>query len=113
MFLFGISVLPFTTRLLGETNDNPLPVALFSANLLFITLVLGWLGYGAAHAGTGPPGDSRKATLTRARTVTTAVVVVLPGALAWVIDRGTAQLLFLLMFGADLPGRLLQRRGGR
>ena len=111
LFLFGISVLPFTTRLLGETNDNPLPVALFSANLLFITLVLSWLGRGAAHVGAGPPvTDPRQARLTQVRTMTTAVVVVLPGALAWVIDPGTAQLLFLLLFGAELPGRLLLRR---
>lgn len=37
-FLFGISVLPFTTRLLGETKDNPLPVTMFSANLLLVSL---------------------------------------------------------------------------
>ena len=33
-FLFGISVLPFTTILLGRTTENPLAVTLFSASLL-------------------------------------------------------------------------------
>ena len=42
-FLFGISVLPFTTILLGRTTENPLAVTLFSANLLLISLTLAWL----------------------------------------------------------------------
>lgn len=118
-FLFGISVLPFTTRLLGETNDNPLPVALFSANLLFVSVALTWLSLGAAQAGAAEPlsgagqEDERQAVMTRARTVTSAVLFVLPGAVVWVIPAGTAELLFLLLFGADLPGRLLLRRRGR
>jgi uncharacterized membrane protein len=113
-FLFGISVLPFTTRLLGETNNNPLPVTLFSANLLLVSLALAWLSIGARRAGVAASmTDGREAVMARARTVTAPALLILPGALAWVIAPGTAQLLFLLMFGADLPGWLLLRRGQR
>lgn len=109
-FLFGISVLPFTTRLLGETKDNPLPVTMFSANLLLVSLALTWLTWGADRTGASEPQtDERQLLMTRARTVTTATLFVLPGALAWVIAPGTAELLYLLLFLADVPGQLALR----
>ncbi|MGI8752952.1 MAG: TMEM175 family protein [Acidimicrobiales bacterium] len=110
-FLFGISILPFTTRLLGQTSENPLPVALFSANLLLISLALTWLSSGAERAGAAPSmTGEREAVMGRARSITAPALFVLPGALAWVIRPGTAELLFLLLYGADLPGWLLLRR---
>ncbi len=113
-FLFGISVLPFSTKLLGETHDNPLPVTLFSANLLLISGALSWLASSAERAGASIlVTDKRELTMNSARRVTTAILFVLPGALAWVIRPGTAELLFLLLFLADVPGLLLARRRER
>ncbi len=109
-FLFGISVLPFSTKLLGETHGNPLPVTLFSANLLLISGALSWLASSAERAGASIlVTDKRELTMTSARRVTTAILFVLPGALAWLIRPGTAELLFL----ADVPGLLLARRRER
>lgn len=113
-FLFGISVLPFTTKLLGETKDNPLPVTLFSANLLLISLSLMWVSSGAEKLGAaGPPTDERQRLMTRARLVTTATLFVLPGILAWVIRPNSAELLFLLLYLADAPGQFAARRRDR
>lgn len=110
-FLFGISVLPFTTRLLGHTNDNPLPVALFSANLALVSLTLSWLTWSAERAGAAEPlTDQDQLLMMRARSVTTVTLIALPGVLAWVIQPGTAELLYLLLFLADVPGKLAVHR---
>jgi uncharacterized membrane protein len=110
-FLFGISILPFSARLLGQTNDNPLPVALFSANLLLLSLSLSWLSRAAIRSGAVEPLMSRRQLLmNRTRTVATTIMLVLPGALAWVIRPGTAELLFLLLVLPDLPARLVTWR---
>jgi uncharacterized membrane protein len=108
-FLFGISLLPFSARLLGQTSsNNPLPVTLFSANLLLVTLALTWTSHGAG--GQQRPEGERQLLLRRARTVTAATLFVLPGVLAWVIPPGTAELLFALQFLADVPGHLIVLR---
>jgi len=113
-FLFGISLLPFTTILLGRTSENPLAVTLFSANLLLISLTLAWLARTAEQAGVAEPvSDKRQLLMTRARRITTATLIVAIAGLAWVIPPGRAELLFLLLYLADVPGRLLVRRRER
>jgi hypothetical protein len=107
-------LLPFTTILLGRTSDNPLAVTLFSANLLLISLTLAWLARTAEHAGVAEPvSDGRQLLMTRARRITTATLIVAIAGLAWVIPPGRAELLFLLLYLADVPGRLLVRRRER
>ena len=112
-FLFGISLLPFTTVLLGRTTDNPLAVTMFSANLLLISLTLAWLMWTAEQAGIAEPVSEERRLLTRARRITTATLFVAIGGLTWVIPPDTAELLFLLMYLADVPGQLLVRRRKR
>ena len=113
-FLFGISLLPFTTILLGRTTENPLAVTLFSANLLLVSLTLAWLARTAERAGAAEPvSDERQLLMIRARRITTATLIVAIAGLAWVIPPGRAELLFLLMYVADVPGRLLVRRRER
>jgi uncharacterized membrane protein len=110
-FLFGISLLPFTTALLGESKDNPLPVTLFSANLLLISVSLTWLSVRAQRVGVAmPQTGEREIMLARARSVTTATLFVLPGVLAWIIRPNSVEWLFLLLLFADVPGRLLAER---
>lgn len=110
-FLFGISLLPFTTGLLGESDVNPLPVTLFSGNLLLISVSMSWLASSAERLGAAePPLDERQIVMVRARRIATATLLALPGALAWVIRPGIAELLFLLLLLADVPGRLLAAR---
>ena len=113
-FLFGISLVPFSTGLLGRTTGNPLAVTIFSANLMLISLALAWLMQTAEQAGVAAPvTDERELLMTRARGITTATLFVAIGGLAWVIPPGTAELLFLLVYLADLPGQLLVRRRER
>ena len=112
-FLFGISLLPFTTVLLGRTTDNPLAVTMFSGNLLLISLTLAWLMWTAEHAGLAEPVSEERQLLIRARRITTAALFVAIGALAWVIPPDTAELLFLLMYLSEVPGQLLVRRRKR
>ncbi len=116
VFLFGISLLPFTTKLLGQvSDDNPLPVSLFSANLLLISVALGSLSkWIERHDAVRAVGRAdRERLVARARRGTLAALTVLPGAVAWLIQPGTAELLFLLLFFADVPGQLLARARDR
>jgi uncharacterized membrane protein len=106
-FLFAISVVPFTTALLGETKNNPLPVTLFSINLLAINVSLRWVAAAAERLGAAESvSNAREKFLIHARAVTTAVLIAIPAVLAWLIRPNTAVLLFLLMLLSDVPGRL-------
>lgn len=114
VFLFGISLLPFTTKLLGQVEGNSLAVTLFSLNLFLISVALTGLSMWAYRMGMGEKAIDRRAVLLlRARRVSLAVLVVVPGALAWVISPSDAQLLFLLLFFSDVPGRILLRMRDR
>jgi len=50
LFLFTITVMPFTSDLIGKYPENPLAVIIFSANLILATLArFGMLRYRARH----------------------------------------------------------------
>ena len=49
-FLFAISVMPFTSDLLGKDGNNPLAVVIFALNLLLANLAVhGMLGFARRH----------------------------------------------------------------
>lgn len=76
--------------------------------MLLISLSLAWLSREAERAGAAEPlTDERQILMARAHRVATATLFALPGILAWVIQPGTAELLFLLLFLVDVPGRLI------
>jgi TMEM175 potassium channel family protein len=50
LFLFTITVMPFTTDLIGKYPENPLPVIILSANLILATLArFGMLSFARRH----------------------------------------------------------------
>jgi uncharacterized membrane protein len=108
-FLLAVVVLPFTTSLMGHGGDNPLPVVLFAANLIFASLGLQWLGWTITreHLRPGPP-DLSQALRARTRGVTVMVFCAVPIAVAWA-SASVAEWTFLLFFLADLPGTVLVR----
>ncbi|HUN36508.1 MAG TPA: TMEM175 family protein [Trebonia sp.] len=57
LFLFTITVMPFTSDLIGKYPENPLAVIIFSANLILATLArFGMLRYRARHRPPAGPG---------------------------------------------------------
>ena len=81
-FLFTISVMPFTSDLLGKDGSNPLAVAIFSLNLLLANVAMqGLLGFARRH-GLLVPGRSDP-SLSRAHALAGMAVLVLSIAIAW------------------------------
>ncbi len=108
VFLFAVSVMPFTSDLLGKDGGNPLSVTIFGLNLLLANL---------AVLGIQEFARRRKLMRTgrydfvayRWSSAAGIAVVVLSLALAW-IDTTVAQLSWLL-FGAVPQIGLVMRRG--
>ncbi len=97
IFLFAVSVMPFTSDLLGKAGSNPLSVAIFALNLLLANLAMLGIQEYARRRNLMRPGryDFRAARLSSAAGI---AVVVLSLVLAW-ISTTVAELSFLL-FGA-------------
>jgi len=108
LFLFAVSVMPFTSDLLGKDGGNPLSVTIFGLNLLLANL---------AMLGVQECARRRKLMRTgrydfvayRWGSAAGLVVVVLSLVLAW-IDTTAAQLSWLL-FGAVPQIATVMRRG--
>jgi uncharacterized membrane protein len=85
VFLFTITVMPFTSDLLGEYGSNPLAIDIFALNLLAAALATqATLIYGHWRHVLVPNVDRMAVQAGRIRTVTVAAVVVLSMGLAWV-----------------------------
>lgn len=84
-FLATITVMPFTSNLLGEYGSNPLAIDIFAANLLLAVLATRVMFEVGRRVGlmTGDI-DAREAWALRARTAATVIVVALSAGLAWV-----------------------------
>ena len=110
-FLFTISVMPFTSELLGTYGGNPLAVDIFAFNLLLASLATQATSiYGSRNALLAPDAD--KATLRAGMTRGTlmSAVIVVSMAVAWV-STDLAKYLWLLM--ALIPRALARWPGGR
>lgn len=109
-FLLTICLVPFTSSLMGTTDRNPLGVVLFSVNLILANLALQWLRWTIHRRGLlRQVPDPREQLAAQARAVTVMVLCALPIALAWV-SPSLAEMSFLLVSAAEVPGRALQRR---
>ncbi len=96
-FLFTISIMPFTSTLLGDYSNNPLAVDIFALNLLLAsvaTQVTFELGRRRGLMTAAPHDAARRAVLLRG----TASVLVLAASmgLAWV-NAGNAKYVWLLL----------------
>jgi uncharacterized membrane protein len=98
-FLFTITVMPFTSDLLGEYSENPLAVVIFAGNLLLATLATQATVIYAKRAGLLVPAPAYGPQSERAgelRSLGTILVVLLSIGLAWV-NTDLAKYSWLLM----------------
>lgn len=102
-FLLALTLMPFTSDLLGRYSGNPLAITLFGINLMFISLTTQWIFYYAAtHDLLVDRRRSEHEELgARIRTVLVIVIVALSIFLAWV-DTPLAKYSWLLFIA--LPG---------
>ncbi len=98
-FLFTITVMPFTSDLLGEYSENPLAVVIFAGNLLLATLATQATAIYAKRAGLLAPAPAYGPQSERAgrlRALGTILVVLVSIGLAWV-NTDLAKYSWLLM----------------
>ena len=108
VFLFAVSVMPFTSDLLGKDGGNPLSVTIFGLNLLLANLAMLEIQEFARRRKLMRAGRYDFVAY-RWNSAAGIAVVVLSLALAW-IDTTVAQLSWLL-FGAVPQIGLVMRRG--
>jgi uncharacterized membrane protein len=107
-FLFAVSVMPFTSDLLGKDGSNPLSVTIFALNLMLANLAMLGVQECARRRNLMRPGRHDFAT-SRWNSAAGIAVVVLSLVLAW-IDTTAAELSWLL-FGVMPQVAANLRRG--
>lgn len=108
VFLFAVSVMPFTSDLLGKDGSNPLSVSIFALNLLLANLAIQGVQEYARRRKLMRPGRYDFAAY-RWNYAAGVAVVVLSLVLAW-IDTTAAELSWLL-FGVVPQIAATLRRG--
>ena len=96
-FLFTITIMPFTSDLLGQYGSNPLAVDIFALNLLLATLATQATSELGRRRGLLTPGshsDARRGGLLRS--VATVTILAASMGLAWV-NAGNAKFVWLLL----------------
>jgi uncharacterized membrane protein len=113
-FLLALTLMPFTSDLLGRYSDNPLAVTLFGLNLLAISFSTQWIYlYAAGHQLLDEERRSHYEELVgRVRALLTAVVVAVALIFAWT-DTALSRYVWLLFIVVPLIGsRIAARIGG-
>ena len=96
-FLFTITLMPFTSDLLGKYPENPLAVDIFAVNLLAASLTTQLtIAYGRRKNLLSTETSAREARAERARMVASVSVIVLSIGIAWV-NTDTAKYCWLLL----------------
>jgi uncharacterized membrane protein len=110
-FLLTLTLMPFTSDLLGRYGDNPLAITLFGANLVAISLTTQWIYlYADRHQLIDDERRSRNEELVgRVRAVITVGVVSLALVLGWT-DTGLARYVWLLFLVAPVLGSRIAAR---
>jgi uncharacterized membrane protein len=110
-FLLTLTLMPFTSDLLGRYSDNPLAVTFFGVNLVAISLTSQLIYfYAAGHDLVVEERRSRYEELVgRVRSMLTAGVVSLALILAWT-DTGAARYVWLLFLVVPLIGSRIAAR---
>jgi uncharacterized membrane protein len=96
-FLFTITIMPFTSALLGDYSNNPLAVDIFALNLMLASLatqVTFELGRRRGLMTAGPHDAARRAILLRGEA--SVLVLAVSMGLAWV-NAGNAKYVWLLL----------------
>ena len=110
-FLLALTLMPFTSDLLGRYGDNPLAITLFGLNLVAISATTQWIHfYAVGHHLIDERRRSRKDELvSRIRALLTVAVVSLALVLGWT-DTGLARYVWLLfLIVPSLGSRIAER----
>ncbi len=110
-FLLTLTLMPFTSDLLGRYSDNPLAVTLFAVNLVAISLTTQRIYiYAAGHNLLDDERRSRyEETVGRVRSLLTVGVVSLAVILAWT-DTSLSRYVWLLFLVVPFVGSHIARR---
>jgi TMEM175 potassium channel family protein len=110
-FLLTITLMPFTSDLLGQYGSNPLAIVIFSLNLLLANIAsVGTMLY-AEHAGLlSSDADRRVIWMGRVRSASATVAVLLAMGVAWFSTSAAKYCWLLIAIGPIAvhrwPGRL-------
>jgi uncharacterized membrane protein len=108
-FLFTITVMPFTSDLLGKFSENPLAIDIFAANLLLATMATQLTVIYGRRRDLVTPETAQQARVARYRVAASVLVIVASIVLAWV-NPDAAKYCWLLLavaprFAESLSGR--------
>jgi uncharacterized membrane protein len=110
-FLLTLTLMPFTSELMGRYSDNPLAITLFGINLVAISLSTQWIYFFAA--GHDLLSDARRSQyeerVGQVRAVLTVAVTSLALLFAWT-DTGAARYVWLLFLVVPVLGSRIAAR---
>jgi len=108
-FLFTITIMPFTSDLLGKYSANPLAIDIFAFNLLLATVATQLTVIYARRRDLVTPESARETRAARYRGAASVFVIALSIGIAWV-NPGAAKYFWLLL--AVVP-HIADRSSGR
>ena len=90
-FLLALTLMPFTSDVVGRYGENPVAVTLFSLNLAALSLSTHWIYFYAAHSGllTDPTPSAHEELVGIVRSVMVLVIVGVAIATVWTLGRLT------------------------
>jgi uncharacterized membrane protein len=109
-FLFTITIMPFTSDLLGKFSANPLAIDIFAANLLLATVATQLTVIYGSRKDLVTPQTAQQTRAARYRVAASIFVIVLSIVLAWV-NPDAAKYCWLLL--ALAPGLAERWSGGQ
>jgi len=104
-FLFTITVMPFTSDLLGKFSENPLAIDIFAANLLLATVATQLTAAYGRRKDLVTPESAQHMRVARYRVAASVLVIVVSIVLAWINPDAAKYCWLLLAFAprfADL-----------
>jgi len=117
-FLLALTLMPFTSDVLGRYGQNPVAITLFGLNLAALSLSIQWISrYAKVHSlMTDRKQSNHEELLTRVRAVLVLAVIALAITLAWTASSvsNDCWLLFLItpLLGKRLAAWIERRSGG-
>jgi uncharacterized membrane protein len=108
-FLFTITVMPFTSDLLGKFSENPLAIDIFAANLLLATVATQLTAAYGRRKDLATPETAQQVRVARYRVAASVLVIAVSIVLAWV-NPDAAKYCWLLLAVAP---RIADRWSGR
>lgn len=110
-FLLALTLMPFTSDLMGRYSDNPLSVTFFAINLLALSLSTQWIYHYALtnHLVIDKRRSAYEERLGRVRAMLTVVVVSIAITIAWT-DTSLARYVWLLFLVVPVIGSRIASR---